>query len=304
VFAGAAVLSFVGGVNFGDLQEDLRGASWGWLVAAGIIAQLPRVTQAISTLGSTPVKVPFGPVYVMQLATSYMNLALPSSFARMAINVRFFQRQGVPPAVAITSGAIDSLTGTVVQVVMLVLLLIFSGANLSLDLSAPDAPDIQRLAYLLIGLLVLVIVGLWLLPHGKRIRAATRERLRTWWPQVRGTFSALRGSNKIVPLLLGNIGTEVLFAISLGLFARGLGFPISLADLLVINMSVALFATFIPVPGGIGVVEGGLLVGLTSAGMPESAAFAAILLYRFTTFYLPPIWGFFAMQWLQKNRYL
>ena len=36
---------------------------------------------------------PFGPVYIMQLATGYMNLALPSSLARMAINIRFFQRQ-------------------------------------------------------------------------------------------------------------------------------------------------------------------------------------------------------------------
>jgi len=61
---------------------------------------------------------------------------------------------------------------------------------------------------------------------------------------------------------------------------------------------------FIPVPGGIGVVEGGLLVGLTSAGMPESSAFAAVLLYRVATFYLPPIWGWFALTWLRRRRYL
>ena len=60
----------------------------------------------------------------------------------------------------------------------------------------------------------------------------------------------------------------------------------------------------IPVPGGIGVVEGGLVVGLTAAGVPESAAFAIALLYRIATFYLPPIWGWFALQWLRKNRYL
>jgi uncharacterized membrane protein YbhN (UPF0104 family) len=38
--------------------------------------------------------------------------------------------------------------------------------------------------------------------------------------------------------------------------------------------------------------------------MPEEAALAAVLLYRISSFYLPPVWGFFAMRWLQRNRYL
>ena len=38
--------------------------------------------------------------------------------------------------------------------------------------------------------------------------------------------------------------------------------------------------------------------------MTDEAALAAVLLYRMATYYLPPIWGFFAMQWLQRNRYL
>ena len=151
---------------------------------------------------------------------------------------------------------------------------------------------------------MVVILAVVLLPVGRRAIRALRERIRQWWPQVRGTFASLRGSHKLGELVLGNVATEVLFATSLGLFARGLGFPLSLAELLVINMSVSLFATFIPVPGGIGVVEGGLLVGLTSAGIPESAAFAIVILYRITTFYLPPIWGWFALNWLRRNRYL
>jgi uncharacterized membrane protein YbhN (UPF0104 family) len=29
-----------------------------------------------------------------------------------------------------------------------------------------------------------------------------------------------------------------------------------------------------------------------------------VILYRLATFYLPPIWGFFAFRWLEKNKYL
>ena len=73
---------------------------------------------------------------------------------------------------------------------------------------------------------------------------------------------------------------------------------------MLVRSSVSLLASFIPVPGGVGVTEFGLTLGLTSAGMPEEAALAAVLLYRLASFYLPPVWGFFALRWLQRNRYL
>jgi glycosyltransferase 2 family protein len=38
--------------------------------------------------------------------------------------------------------------------------------------------------------------------------------------------------------------------------------------------------------------------------MPEEAAFAATMMHRLSNFYLPPIWGYFAMRWLQKNNHL
>ena len=71
-----------------------------------------------------------------------------------------------------------------------------------------------------------------------------------------------------------------------------------------INISVSLLASFVPVPGGVGVAEFGLTLGLPSAGMAPEAAVAAVLLYRISTFYLPPTWGFAAAQWLKRNRYL
>jgi uncharacterized protein (TIRG00374 family) len=96
----------------------------------------------------------------------------------------------------------------------------------------------------------------------------------------------------------------VLFAIALGLFARSFGYQISIAELLVANIGVSLLGSLVPVPGNIGVAEFGLTIGLVAAGMTDEAALAAVLLYRISTFYLPPLWGFGAMLWLQRNRYL
>ena len=40
------------------------------------------------------------------------------------------------------------------------------------------------------------------------------------------------------------------------------------------------------------------------SSMPETTAFAAVILYRLASFYVPPIWGFFALRWLEKTKQL
>jgi uncharacterized protein (TIRG00374 family) len=74
-----------------------------------------------------------------------------------------------------------------------------------------------------------------------------------------------------------------------------------------IALAVALFvllAGIMPFPGGVGVAEGGLTFGLVQTGIPEEIAFAIALMYRMASFYLPPIWGWFAFRWLQRNKHL
>jgi len=287
-------------VNWGEVRSSIADSTWSWLVAGILVAQLPRLTQALTTIGSVPIGLPFGPVYTMQLAMGYMNLALPSNLARMAVNIRFFQRQGLSPPIAIASGAIDSFVGTAVQALLLGILLIFSESTVALDLPAPSGGT-QTLIWILAGLVIGSVLVLALV---RRLRRLIVDQARRWWPDVRSALGALRASHKMALLVSGSVGTELLFAVALGLFARGFGYDISLAELLVINISVSLLASFVPVPGGVGVAEFGLTVGLTAAGMEPESAIAAVLLYRIATFYLPPLWGFFAMRWLQRNRYL
>jgi uncharacterized membrane protein YbhN (UPF0104 family) len=303
VFAAGAILSFLSGIDFGELVAEIRQASWEWMAVGLVVAQSPRLTQALSTRGSVPVDVPFGPVYVLQLATGYLNLAVPSGIGRIAVNIRFFQLNGVEPPVAVTAGAIDSVMGTVMQVALLLSVLVFSEATLTLDFTLPSTPGIEHvLAFLVaVGILVLLLLTLRI---GRAPRARMRAAVGRWLPQIRSGFASLRQTRKLTQLVLGNLGTELLFAATVGVFARALGYPLSLAEVLVINLGVALFASLIPVPGGIGIAEGGLAVGLASAGLPDSSAFAVAIAVRISTFYLPPTWGWFALRWLRRNRYL
>lgn len=300
VFAVLAIVKFAGNIDFAAVKESLANASWGWLVFAVLVAQVPRLTQAVSTIGSIPASVRFGPVYVLQLASAYLNLAVPGGLGRMSIFIRFFQRLGLPPAAAVTAGAIDSLTGNVIQVVLAVLLALFAAEDVSLNMTTPGSGALHLL-WILVGLVLAAVLAAFL---ARRIRTAIVNRVKGWWPQVRQSLGALRQSNKLVLLLGGNLATEILFAIALGLMARGFGYHIPLTALILVNAGTSLLSSIVPVPGGIGVAEFGLEVGLTSTGMTASAAAATVLIYRLATFYLPPTWGFAAFKWLQRNRYI
>ena len=92
-----------------------------------------------------------------------------------------------------------------------------------------------------------------------------------------------------------------MLAIILGLCLRAFGQSASLAALILVNTFVSLFAGFMPVPGGVGVAEAGLTAGLIAIGIPDGVAASTAIAYRLVTFYLPPLWGVFAVKCLKKQ---
>jgi uncharacterized membrane protein YbhN (UPF0104 family) len=245
--------------------------------------------------------IPYGPTAVLQFAISYVNLAVPSTAARVAINIRYFQKLGLAKVRAVLVGSIDGVAGFVVQALLLVVLW-FSGAS-TLDVSSADLGDLDTGGALSTLVIIAAVVGLLAV-----VAVVVVPRLRHWaldrLHDVTPALQVLRSARKLTQLLGGNLLSQLLFAAALGLSARALGADVSLVDLVLINTLVSLFAGLLPVPGGIGVTEAGLTMGLTAAGLPYDQAFAAALLARVATFYVPPVWGFFALRWLQHHDYL
>jgi uncharacterized protein (TIRG00374 family) len=294
------LISALAGFDVSGFVDALREASW-WLVATGfVIAQLPRIAQAVSTLGAAPIPLPLGPVYALQLAISYVNLAIPTAASRIAVNVRFFQRQGVPPSAAIATGALDGVSGFIVQILVLGSILLLSSLSVELDIDGPVAAALN-IMWILVVVVAAVVVVAMIVP---RLRRYVLDIVRRTLSEALGVLRGLRSPRRLAMLFGGNLVAEILFALALGVFVQAFGTSLPLHELLFVNMTVALLGGLVPVPGGIGVTEGGLIVGLSSFGVPQEAAFAAVITYRIATFYLPPIWGFFSLRWLERNRYL
>ena len=294
------LVSALAGFDLAAFADSLQEAVV-WLVVIGfVVAQFPRVAQAVSTLGASPIPLPLGPVYALQLAISYVNLAIPTAAARIAVNVRFFQRQGVSPSAAVATGALDGVSGFIVQTILLGSLLLFSGLSLDIDVGGPASAALRvvGIAAVIITVVMVVIVAV------PRLRTFVFDAVRRTATEAFGVLRGLRSPRRLAMLFGGNLMAELLFAFALGLLVQAFGFSLPLHELLFINMAVSLLAGLVPVPGGIGVAEGGLIFGLTSFGVAPEAAFASVILYRLATFYTPPIWGFFSLRWLERKRYL
>jgi uncharacterized protein (TIRG00374 family) len=300
VAAAYFLISNLANVDVNQLLDALRSASLPLLLLALIVAQLPRFCYAESTRAACPRPLAYGPVVLLQFTVAFINLVLPSSVARMALDIRFFQRQGIPPTSAVSISLIDNFATYTVQIFIISAALIFGFGHIDLDLRASShrIGGLLLVLAILIGLVVLLaIIAIAVPPVRKRVLDNVRPHLEG----VRETVAALRSPTKIIRLLLSNLGAEVLLASTLGVVLVSLGTSLSLATLLVVNVGVSFFAGLIPVPGGIGVTEGALVVGLTAAGLDQATAFAAAICYRLCTYYLPPIIGWFTMRRLEKT---
>jgi uncharacterized membrane protein YbhN (UPF0104 family) len=295
--ASFTLISALSDLDWSSVADDFAHANWWWIVFAVVAAQLARAAGAVSTMGASEYPLPPVPTTAMQFAIAYINLAIPSSAARIAVNVRYLQRVGVPGTAAIAISALESAGGFVVQVLLLLLLPLTADAALDFDL---DVTEVGGAAAVLLIVIAVVLVAAAIVCLSPRLRVKAKAAVHSAAEAMR----VLRSPSKVTMLLGANLATQVLFAIAISATLRAFGTEAPLSTLLFVNTLVTLFAGVMPVPGGIGVTEAALVWGLTSIGIPDATALAVAIAYRGASFYLPPIWGYFSYRWLTANAYL
>ena len=153
-------------------------------------------------------------------------------------------------------------------------------------------------------MLVLALVSgvVLLLPRVRRkVRALVAPQLAKAWQNLR---DVMRTPKKGIQLFGGNLIAQIFFALTLGAALQMYGQSLGLMELIVINSFASVLGGIAPVPGGMGVIEAGLIAGFTAAGVPQTEAIAATFTARLFTAYLPPIWGWFSLEWLRKKEYV
>jgi uncharacterized membrane protein YbhN (UPF0104 family) len=297
-----AVISAIANVGIDNLIDEFKSADLAWLVAAIAVVPIVGVAQAFGTIGSCIRPVRFGPVLALQWAISFIALALPSSAARIALEIRFFGRIGMSSASAVAVGAIDSVSGFLVEVTLIALILV-SGMS-SLRLGAADGHSVTFTGkWLLIGGIAIAVL-ITIVIAVPKLRGIVAGKAAEVKQDIGDSLGVFRSPTKVAMIFGGNLAAVLLYGVVLGLCVEAFGHHLTFADLVLSYAVVTIFAGFMPVPGGMGVAEAGYTAVLVALGLPHTAALSIAMTFRLATYYLPPIWGGFAMGWLRRHEYI
>jgi uncharacterized protein (TIRG00374 family) len=292
-------------INVSKSWDTITGARWGWVAATFVLAQLTYPSLAITTTGSIVDPISYGRVVALEVANSFVQLA-GGTMGGLACRVRFFQQEGYDATVAVSSGAVISTVSWIVKGALFLIALPIAISKFHFTKKPTSGGGGHGD---LVWLIVLIVVGcavllgaVLLVPRLRRVaRDTLRPKLSEVWAHLR---ILAKHPRNMVEIFGGAILAQLLVAMALGTALHAFNQHLGLAQLLVVLTLASMIGGLSPVPGGMGVVEAGMILCLTAAGIPQTDAVAATFVQRLFTSYLPPIWGWFVLVWMRRKEYL
>ena len=152
---------------------------------------------------------------------------------------------------------------------------------------------------------VVVFVGFLLLPWvaDRFIVDHFHGRLATW---ICATSGTIRDTARTLFTpdwrLLGAVGYLWFDIAVLWVCFKALGHPPPIADL-VLAYQIGYLSNLIPIPGGIGVLDGSLIGMFVLYGVNDTLATSATIVYHAISLWIPATWGTIAFLLLRRNRH-
>ncbi|MFB7907395.1 lysylphosphatidylglycerol synthase domain-containing protein [Kitasatospora sp. NPDC056076] len=269
-----------------------------WMALAVLAAGLSHVAAAMGFVGFVPERLNFRNVVLAQLAGAFVKLVSPGGVGGIALNTRLLQRANIPTAQALSSVGVGQLIGLVLHLLQL-------GAFVYLVDAQPGGSELAALPAVVGGLVVaaVLLVVVWSIPPARRWLAA---RLRPLTAEVLPRLlDLLRNPGRLAVGVAGQLAVSLCLITCLYCCALAIGRAPSFAAVAVVFLVGNAAGNAAPTPGGVGAVDGALLLGLQqTASMEEGGALAAVALFRLLTLILPVLPGWAAMTWLQRRKAL
>jgi uncharacterized membrane protein YbhN (UPF0104 family) len=291
---GLAVSSLPG---LGEVRERLAGASPGWLGVALALQAASCLAFVAAFRGVFSRRLPWRLSYAVGMAAQGTNVLLPSGGAGgLALAAWALRRTGMPAerlarrtvAFYVLTSSVNFLTAAIVGSLLAVGIL--SGGDSLLPTAGPAGAAIVAIA----AVLALPRLLGRLRPQRRGGRAG----------QVLGAVdSALSGGIADARLLvrsgnpqiiLGAIGFMALDVAALGAAFWAIG-ALPPVGILLLAYVLGQLGGLIPLPGGVGGADGGLIAAFVLYGTPLGTAAAAVLAYRAFQLGLPALLGALAI---------
>jgi undecaprenyl-diphosphatase len=238
-------------------------------------------------------RLPLLSVIFAQLASSFSNRVTPAKVGGMATNVRFLQKQDISLATAASAVGLNTVAGTLVHISLLALFGALASRNVELPL-----PDAETTAIIVVAL-VLLSGLVMLLPIGRKL--LTKYLLPALKAGASSVAEIARTPAKLLALFAGSAIVTLSYTAAMLAALAAFDIDIAFSTAAAVYLAGAAVSTAAPTPGGIGAAEAALVAGYTAVGVAAGPAFAAVLLFRLVTFWLPILPGWLALVWMQRH---
>lgn len=275
--------------------DEVVGADWQWFPVVVFFSLLTYVGAAIALMGAMPERLRFLPTLLAQIAASFFNRIAPAKVGGIAANIRYLQKSGIDPSVAIAGVGLNNLAGVIVHILLLAIFVTTAGR------SATDVISIPSGETFLIGLVIVLTLagGVMLIPWGRKLW------LRRIWPIVRKSLSGITkvAANplKMLALFGGSFSITMSYVFGLWYSIAAFGGGIGFVAVTAVYLTGSALAQVAPTPGGIGAAEAALIAGLTTFGLDATVAVPAVFLFRIGTFWFPILPGYLAYKRLESQ---
>lgn len=280
-----------------DLLQLFREANWTWVGVGAVLSVITFIAAAMALQGFVLEKLSLFRTFLAQLAAGFATLVTPPTLGTVAVNVRYLQRSGVPPAVAAASVGVSQILTFFSHIALLFVVGVLAGTQQDFAFDPP------RQAIIVVAVLALCLVVILPLPP---VRRWLFTRAKPMFQQVGPRLVAV--AQRPGKLAVGLGGTLLLNAafcacLVVCVYAFG-GTGNSVWAIALVYLAGSSLGQAAPTPGGVGAVEAVLTAGLVGVGVDGAIALSSVLLFRLLTFWLPTIPGWLSFQWLTRREAL
>jgi uncharacterized protein (TIRG00374 family) len=288
--------------GLGEVRDRLSEASSGWLVVAVVLEGLSCLSYVLLFRSVFCRRLSWRTSMEIGWAELAAGSLVPASGAGgLALGAWILHRGGMSTDHIARRSVAFFLIKSSVNFVAVALL----GTAMAVGLVGPHQSLLLTAlpAALSVAVILAVLAIPRLGPGGEPGEEASKAR-RTWWSVrgaiIRGTAEAVELVRSRDPLLLlGTVGYWAFDNAVLWATFKAVGASVPLSVVLM-GYLIGQLGGLLPLPGGIGGIDGGLIGTLIVYGAPAAATAAAVLAYRVILFWLPLLGGAIAFVSLRR----
>ncbi len=248
------------------------------------------VFAAITQQGALSKKLNMGDLLLVQMASSYTNRIAPAGIGGIGLNMKYFLKHGVGKEAALTAIAVKTFVSAISSILLAAIALFVTGEDGTQFIHVRTSWVLIALALILV-----IIVAYQTIPA---LRKKTGEYLERSIEELK----KLHDPRQYALLAIGAFGMTFAYGLTMYVAATAVHVPIPVFPALLVYIIGSTVGSIYPTPGGIGGAEASLTGAMVFLGFPADASFAAVLLFRLATFWIPTFAGMAAFFTLRKKK--